>query len=99
MKKETKPRIKFSHNYTKLQNNIFITLRRFTSSKHSWYYDNIGNIFDVQVKEKIRFQAKLLFLTVVHYESLSKYLIEYDTDNVYDLPKTELILLLFKKEK
>lgn len=96
MKKLT---IKFSYNYKKLKDRMFTTIRRYTPQKYVYYSSNVGKVFDVLVNDKKQFQAKLIQVFSTHFNSLTKEFIEYDTDGIYKLQKTELIILIFLRVK
>jgi hypothetical protein len=53
--------IKFSHNWNnKLHNAIFTTIRKSTKEKKKYYEDSVGKEFDVILKGKRIYRAKLL---------------------------------------
>ena len=60
-----------------------------------WYY-KLANVYDRHQAGK---KAKLLQAVKIHYNDLSKQLIDFDTTygehEQYPLPKTDLILLIF----
>lgn len=63
--------------------------------KFSHWYFKLASVYDRNQSGK---KARLLQAIKIHYNDLSKGLIEYDSiheDGYYPLPKTELILLVF----
>lgn len=54
---------------------------------------------DLYCDRQVKYSARLLQAIKIHYDELSEYLIVYDaqyqTDKMYQLPKTDLILLIF----
>lgn len=80
------PRIRFSHNWSKLDGDVFTTIR---SARNRWsdkgeYYGNLeGKVFDVEVKGEVKFQAKLLQVFRGPSKLLSGPFMEYDTDGVH----------------
>jgi len=54
------PVIRFSDEYPKLHNHNFNTFRGYSANKHRYYQNNIGEVFDVVVKEVPSGWARLL---------------------------------------
>jgi hypothetical protein len=88
--------IRFSHNYNKLKDRIFTTLRH----SFNYYAKKVGKEFDVIFKGKYKFKA-VLMACIGRNETtiLSETFFAYDTEGLYKLKGNEEALLIFIKSE
>ncbi|RKY29015.1 MAG: hypothetical protein DRP74_09315 [Candidatus Omnitrophota bacterium] len=77
-----KPQIKFTHNWNgKLNQEFFTTIRRFTKDKEQYYFNHLGDVFDVILNGKKICEAKLIHIETMEYRELPKGFVIIDTGN------------------
>ena len=105
-------RINYSHNWNgKLDCDYHTTIRKYTEDKYKYYYNSIGETFEVFLKNEKKTIAKLVTVHKFNRNDLTgntilKILVTLDTGLVIDEAielldkfgcKDEAILLLFKR--
>jgi hypothetical protein len=65
--------MKFSREYTKLQDRVFSTIR-------SYSFYNEGQVLECQTPIRT-FRARLLLKTTIRFRDIPEYFLQYDTDN------------------
>lgn len=93
-------RIKFSHYYQKLNDRLYTTVRPWNANRENYYRQAIGKSFDVIANMEDLGEAKLLYVHNVNFAKLPKAFLDYDTEEIWQLPgEGRGILLLFLKEE
>jgi len=90
-------KIKFSHDYAKLNQPLFTTVRRWEPGKEKYYQESVGSLFLVESLGKPRGTARLWMMTRMRVSDMPAAFLDYDTNHgLYILdPKMDAIVLLF----
>lgn len=96
-------RIEFRKAYSKLQDPVFTSLRKYNAENLGRFFDHQGQAFQAFIEGNFEFTAKLLQAVRVNSASLSTSFVKYDCDGDLEFMKDfflnsqDYVLLLFQR--
>ena len=91
-------KIEFNHQYKKLHEPLFTTIRKDNKENRSKFLGNIGRLFEIYINNVKWFKARLLDVYIKDRKNIHPDFIDYDCENVYILNNESYLVLLLRKD-